>query len=499
MTDHPFRPTRDSVTIRLAGSNSPAVDDFEPNPSDDPSDLNGGEPSSARKRAHEKLAQRAAEHFRRGRLKEAEADLRKAIAGEPSRGDWHFNLGLTLEAAGRLEDALRSFRDAVMRMPRRAEARFAEGSILCRLERYIEAITPLTTATTLDRRCEPAWAKLVEVHGALGELDEAETVYYLAQEALDRMPLVLVAMGDLQLGRERHDRAAWCFREALSQAPEMPRLRSRLARALLLGGTPDAALRMYLEELRANPGDVGTLLECGDLLAAQRRIGDAVEKYRRAAELAPNLAAPRARLGMVLVAIGRPEQAKAELELAYALEPNAQLVRLSLAGVLAGEGSHDAALRLLREEAARRRDFGSDVASAELQRATDTFVACGAPSDAADLLERVWRERPEDLDLARKLMTASFAAGRRRRARGLARQIARNDPSFAAGCAYNLALDALECGRLRLARARVRRASKEFAGDASFRSLRMRLVAETLRLWRDRLMLALVMGRGKAR
>jgi tetratricopeptide (TPR) repeat protein len=463
------------------------VDEFDPNPSDDPNDLNGGEPSAARRRANEKLAQRAAEHFRRGRLKDAESDLRKAIASEPSRGDWHFNLGLTLEAAGRLDDALRSFRDAVLRLPRRAEARFAEGALLCRLNRHREAIEALGVATTLDRRCEPAWARLIEAHGALGEPEEAETTYYLAQEALERMPLVLVAMGDLQCASERYDRAAWCFREALGQAPEMPRLRSRLARALLFGGSPDAALRMYLEELRANPGDVATLQECGDLLAAHHRVGDAIEKYRRAAELAPNLAGPRARLGMVLVAIGRPEQAKAELELAYALDPNAELVRLSLAGVLAGEGSHDAALRLLREEAARRRDFSSEVASVALQRATDTFVACGAPADAADLLERVWRERPNDLALARKLMTASFAAGRRRRGRGLARLIGRQDPSFAAACAYNLCLDALECGRLRLARGRLRKAARQHAGDASFRSLRIRLLMATICQWRDRL------------
>ncbi len=475
------------------------MDEFDPNPSDDPSDLNGGEPSAARRRANEKLAQRAAEHFRRGRLKEAEADLRKAIAAEPSRGDWHFNLGLTLEAAGRLEDALRSFRDAVLRLPRRAEARFAEGALLCRLDRHREAIEALGVATTIDRRCEPAWAKLIEAHGALGQHEEAETAYYLAQEALERMPLVLVAMGDLLFAGDRHDRAAWCFREALVQAPEMPRLRSRLARALLFSGSPEAALRMYLEELRANPGDVATLLECGDLLASQHRIGDAIEKYRRAAELAPNLAGPRARLGMVLVAVGRPEHAKAELELAYALDPNAELVRLSLAGVLAKEGSHDAALRLLREDAARRRDVASDVASAELQRATETFLACGAPGDAADLLERVWRERPDDLALARKLMTASFAAGRRRRGRGLARLIARRDPSFAAACDYNLALDALECGRLRLARGRVARASDRHAGDASFRSLRVRLVVETLRLWRDRFLLRMTVGSPKKR
>lgn len=488
-------------TTRTSFATRPPVDDFNDNIPDDGSpeqpsdgssdaqpDRSADSPSAARRNASEKLAQRAAEHFRRGRLKEAEADLRRALSANPARGDWHFNLGLTLEAAGRFDDALRSFRDAVLRLPRRAEARFAEGAILCRLGRHLESIQPLETATTLDKRCDPAWAKLIDAHAELGQYEDAETVYYVAQENLDRMPLTLVAMGELQLRRDRSDRAAWCFREAMGQAPELPRIRSRLARALLMGGQPDAAIRMYLEELRVHPGDVTTLLECGDLLTSQHRIGEAVEKYRRAAELAPNMAAPRARLGMVLVAIGRGEQARTELETAYALDPNTQLVRVTLAGVLATEGSSDSALRLLREELARRRDFGSEVAAAELLRACECLVTCGAADEAADALERVHAERPEDMAVARRLMVLSFACGRRRRARGLARAIARHDPAAAAARDYNLLLDAIELGRYRLARGRLRAAARAHPNDPSFRSLRLRVLgmvpAALLRLLR---------------
>ena len=60
----------------------------------------------------EKHVERAHEHYEAGRWNDAETELREALALNPYRAEWHFNLGLTLEAAGRFEDAIRAFRDA---------------------------------------------------------------------------------------------------------------------------------------------------------------------------------------------------------------------------------------------------------------------------------------------------------------------------------------------------------------------------------------------------
>jgi tetratricopeptide (TPR) repeat protein len=471
--------------------------------------------SGARRLAAERSAERAAELFRRGRFADAESELRKAIAVDPSRGELHFNLGLTLEAAGRLDDALRAFRDAVQRIPRRAETRLAEGSVLCRLGRYDEAIAPLESATTLDRRCDPAWARLIEARAGVGKFEDAETSYYLAQQHLERMPLSFVAMGDLQLHRGGHERAAWCFREALRQAPELHRVRSKLGRALAQGGSVDAGLRMYLEELRLHPGDVQTLIECGDLFASQHRIGDAIEKYRRAVELAPTMALPRARLGLILLAVGRVRHARSELETAYALDPSAPLVRTTLAGILLAAPTEesadsdqppadpasqqplgspnasrrstiDTALRLVREDVAQRKDLLEPSAGDDLLQMCDLLVQCQAPQDAIELLERALAGRfgslgaadaplPSDLQLARRLMVLSFAFGQRRQGRGLARTIARLDASATAARDYNFTLDAIELGRLSLACGRLRKAMQTYPHDPALRSLRARL------------------------
>ena len=49
----------------------------------------------------EQHADRALDMFERGRWSEAENELRQALEIAPDQGDWHFNLGLTLERVGR--------------------------------------------------------------------------------------------------------------------------------------------------------------------------------------------------------------------------------------------------------------------------------------------------------------------------------------------------------------------------------------------------------------
>ncbi|MBL9148893.1 MAG: tetratricopeptide repeat protein [Phycisphaerae bacterium] len=470
-------------------------------PSDDASF--GADPSgfdgSTNERAAERHAELAAEHFRRGRMADAEAELRRALANNPSRGDWHFNLGLMLDASGRFDEALRSFREATLRLPRRIEVRLAEATTLGRLGRYGDALATLEAACVLDPSSDLAWAKRIEALAELGRFDDAETIYYIAQERLESMPISLVSMGDVQLSRGAHERAAWCYREALAAEPQLPKVRARLGRALAAGGNAEPAVRLFIEELRSNPGDIETLIECGDCLATLHRPTDAMEKYRRAAELAPALALPRVRLGLLLGAFGRHEQARAELETAYGLDPDVGLCRTSLAATALTVALTPAeranaivlARRLLAEDIERRRDFSSEAAAAEFLRLADVLIREELPGLACDVLARVSAERPYDAAILRKRMVAAFAGGRGRTARGLARRLMRVDPSAGPAVAHNLVLDALERGRPMLALSRLRSSIERYPQDPGLRSLRVTSLVSAaiaaLRRGRDRL------------
>ena len=49
----------------------------------------------------DELAEEARQHYEDGRLAEAEAALRQALARNPDRPDWHFHLGRLLEQTDR--------------------------------------------------------------------------------------------------------------------------------------------------------------------------------------------------------------------------------------------------------------------------------------------------------------------------------------------------------------------------------------------------------------
>ena len=207
-------------------------------------------------------ADRALEMYERGRWAEAEEELRKAISLNPDNAEWHFNLGLTLEAAGRDSDALESYRQAVELMPDQSDPLVAAGTSANRLHQHAEANRWLQRAIELDDQCEQAYIGLIESHLCEGHHDEAETVFYLAQNALkEPSARCFAAMAESQIQRQNWDRAQWCIKEALRLEPSMPRLRARLAAVLTATGKPQRALHLYLKELRDDPGNIETLLE----------------------------------------------------------------------------------------------------------------------------------------------------------------------------------------------------------------------------------------------
>ncbi|MEY4809691.1 MAG: Tetratricopeptide repeat, partial [Planctomycetota bacterium] len=57
----------------------------------------------------DELAEEARRHYEDGRLVEAEAALRQALARNPDRPEWHFHLGRLLEQTERSKEARASY------------------------------------------------------------------------------------------------------------------------------------------------------------------------------------------------------------------------------------------------------------------------------------------------------------------------------------------------------------------------------------------------------
>jgi tetratricopeptide (TPR) repeat protein len=460
-------------------------------------------------------ADRALEMYERGRWAEAEAELRKALSLNPDHAEWHFNLGLTLEAAGRDADALNSYERAIELMPEQVDPMVVAAITANRLDQPEKAIGWLERALRLDPHNEPAYASKIESHLRLGNHEEAETTFYLAQNALsESSPRCLAVMAESLISRGLWERAMWCLKEALRLEPGMPRLRARLATALAATGKPQRAVQLFLKELRDDPGNIDTLLDYGDLLMQLGRLPEASEKFRRILEIEPANAEAHFRLGQIALLARRFEQAYLEFELVLKLDPQFPSIRPAVGESLLRRGRVEEARPHLLEEfdrlttlpkpvdtstqspaaAPERREAEDDSVPAtirELSQLGSLLLEADLPAKAATLFEAAIAIN-ESAELLRQLALARFRAGDPIGGAVASQRVLRLEPDCIRSI-HNLALAALERGELELAAGWVRRGMRINRNDDGLRRVRVRVwLAQFNRIWRRAL--GLVVG-----
>jgi len=421
-------------------------------------------------------AERAFEMFERGRWAEAEIELRKALSLNPSHAEWQFNLGLTLEAAGRDAEALNCYERAIELLPTEVEPLVASGIVANRLQQYEQAIARFDEALRMDRRCEPAYAHKMQSHLRLGGHDEVETTYYLAQHALDDpSPHCLAVMAESLIERNEHRRAGWCLREALRLEPSMPRLRARLGAVFAATGKPHRALQMYLRDLRDDPGNIDTLLDYGELLIDLGRLPEAAEKFRRVLEIEPANIDAHVLLGQIAMRSRQYEQAYVEFELVARLDPDYLQVRFDLAEVLLRRRRGEDARQTLLEGLAqlKRRDGDAETRAVDLDRLGRLLLEAGLFREAEAVTRRAIEQTGSTAQRWRRIALARFQAGDREQGSAASRKVLRMDPNCLRSI-HNLALAALEEGRVVVASGWIRRGLRIDRHDEGLRRLRTR-------------------------
>jgi Flp pilus assembly protein TadD len=206
----------------------------------------------------------------------------------------HVALGSALMEAGRLEDAERVLTEAIARVPRSGEARWALSLVYERLDRGAEAIRLLEDAaslivvagkthlywriaqmahgyhrdharviTVLTRRVhlvpnEPhAHKDLGLAYSRAGRDDEALLELLMAALLGHEDAEMLTAIGQIHLNQNRLDRAAAALERAVALDPDSSVARYALARTLQrLGRTAEAAAQLAaFDRLRAKAFD----------------------------------------------------------------------------------------------------------------------------------------------------------------------------------------------------------------------------------------------------
>ncbi|HYM44090.1 MAG TPA: sulfotransferase [Steroidobacteraceae bacterium] len=136
--------------------------------------------------------------FRQGRLQEAEAEVRRALAIKPNYPEAHSNLGTVLQAHARYLEAEQSYRRALKLKPVFLDARLNLGIVLSLLGRYREAQDSFEKVLRVEPRNPRALVGLGRNHALQGHFTEAESLYKRALDIDSKRPRAWAGLVELR-------------------------------------------------------------------------------------------------------------------------------------------------------------------------------------------------------------------------------------------------------------------------------------------------------------
>jgi predicted O-linked N-acetylglucosamine transferase (SPINDLY family) len=244
------------------------------------------------------LVQQAMAQHQVGRLAEAEAHYKRALAIDPAQFEALHFLGLLEAQRGNLAEADRLVERSLAINPQRAEAHSNHACILRQLGRPQDAVARCDQALARNPFLVDALLLRGNAQRDLGRLTEALASADRALGINPNEPLAHFNRG-LTLLALAHDAPALVSLErALALRPSDPDFLIARGNALVALLRHDEAVRSYDEALAKRPGDVTALLSRGDALHQMNRWPDALASYQQAQAAQPGNAKAKLALCM---------------------------------------------------------------------------------------------------------------------------------------------------------------------------------------------------------
>jgi tetratricopeptide (TPR) repeat protein len=200
----------------------------------------------------------------------------------------HLNLGNSLGRLGRLEEAQASFRQALAIRPEFAEAHGNLGDLLLELGRPHEALASCRRAVEIRPDLAEAHNTLGRALRRLARVDEAMASFRRALEIRPRFPEARVNLANALRSIGRLDEAVAAYRQALLANPDFASAHSELGNALRLQRRTAEAEESCGNALKINPDSARALAVLADLRADAGRFDEAEELFRRVIEIDPD-------------------------------------------------------------------------------------------------------------------------------------------------------------------------------------------------------------------
>lgn len=325
---------------------------------------------------------------------DAIASLKRASALDPYDPAPHRQRGWALLAKRRDREAMSAFRKAAQLRTHEPESYYAMGELHATAGRSEEALKLYRKATRLDSRYIPAIEKISHLLIDLGESEKAITEIEEAVQALSEVPDIHISAARVFGRLRQRDRMRASYRNALRLRPadssaltafadSLPNhhvestrrilrmvLRSdptyevafeRLAASFDIPDREARAWRWYARGARRAPYSTGIRMAwAASLLAAAGRTGRddlfaaGEEKLREVVALDRWQVTARHMLGRLLLDLGQPEKALAELDAVLRLDRSDAYAWLDRSSALRDLNRHRAALKAAKRATAIR-------------------------------------------------------------------------------------------------------------------------------------------------
>ena len=273
---------------------------------------------------------RALTDHRAGRLPEAEAGYRAALAADPDDSEILRLLAILKTQQGRYEEALALVSRALTGNPQLAKAHVTRGTILHALGRHQESLASYDAALAIAPDLYDAHYNRGIALQALDRETEAIASYDSALALIPDLAEALINRGNALQALGRHEEAIAGYDKALAVRPTSLEALNNRGTALQALGRYEQAIASYDELLRISPDSADVLNNRGTALHALERHADAVASYDSALAIKPNDAEILTNRGNALHLLGRHGEALASYERAIAADPDHAEARWSL-------------------------------------------------------------------------------------------------------------------------------------------------------------------------
>lgn len=261
-----------------------------------------------------------------GKTDQALESYREAIKYNPDFAAAYSNMGTLYRAQGLVEEALASYREAVRISPL-PEAHYNLGNALKSKGCLDEAVASYRSALQLKPDFYEAYNQLGFTLYDLNRLDEAaESI----EQALRHHPDAMGAfnLGNIRMRQMRLEQAISCYRQAIQLNPHHAEAHNNLGTALRIMSRQDGALSAYREAVRLKPDYVSAHVNLGFLLSEYGRFDGALESFRQVLLLDPGNV--KAVAGEATVYEKQGDYEKAYARIKPCLESGAESVELAM-------------------------------------------------------------------------------------------------------------------------------------------------------------------------